>query len=266
MVQTILVPVKAVPLGTAPATVTPAGTWAEPAQWRLDPINEITLEWAVARREAGDADRVVAVSVGPPAACTVALQAAHARGCDEQVEVTTQQQLDVPSTARLLAGVASRVQATIVACGDESHDGCSGTVPAATAATLRWGVATRLRDARLIGEQLTADRSQTSGTTTTTVPLPAVVSFVEGAIVARNPSLVAVMAARQAAPRRIEANAVIAAGLLSAWTTGLQQVATVPARARQTHTLELEAGIRAIVELVRRTHGDRPAQAWTAPA
>jgi electron transfer flavoprotein beta subunit len=266
MSQTILVPVKAVPLGVAPAALTPAGTWAEPAHWQLDPINEVTLEWAVARREAGDVDRIVAVSVGPPAASAVALRAAHARGCDEQLTISTRRQLDVSGTARLLAVAAGQVQATIVACGYESYDGGTGAVPAATAAALRWSLATRLRDARLKGGQLTGDRSQASGTTTITVPLPAVVSFVEGVVVARNPSLMAEMAARRTAPARIDADTLIGDDLLIAWTTGLQQVAPVPTRVRQTQTLELDAGVRAITDLVYRMHGDTPAQAWTPPA
>ena len=253
---TILVPVKAVPLTAGRATLTSARTWREADQWQLDPINETTLEWAVARREAGEADVVVGVTVGPTDRGLVALRAAHSRGATALVQVATDVQLDMPSTARLLAATARRVGATLVAFGYESYDGSSGTLPAATAAALGWPVATRVRDATVADGELTATRSLATRTTTVSIALPSVASFVEGAIVPRHPPLSAAIAARRASPTVVAATELVAPEQLASWTTGLEAVEPVPARAHATRVLDLDAGVLAIAGLARGVRGE----------
>jgi electron transfer flavoprotein alpha/beta subunit len=83
------------------------------------------------------------------------------------------------------------------------------------------------------------------------VALPAVASFVEGAIVPRHPSLAAAIAARRASPTVVAATELVAREQLVAWTTGLEAVEPVPARAHATRVLGLDVGVPAIAELVR---------------
>ncbi len=246
---TILVAVKAVPLGNLPTTFSPSGDWSNPWEWQLDPINQTTLEWAVARRDAAEVDRVVAASVGREKATTVALRAAQARGADALIAITTEAQLDVPSTARLLARVAHDLTADVVVFGYESFDGSSGTLPAATAAALGWPVLSRIRDGDLSSGALEGTRSLVDGIAPVTTALPAVVSFVEGVITPRNPSLAASMAARRAVPKMIDAAEVAGDQLLVAWTQGLEWTQPVAPRTPETVTLDLADGVQAILNL-----------------
>jgi electron transfer flavoprotein beta subunit len=164
----------------------------------LDPVNEVGLEWALRAREAGLAERVVVVTMGPPDAAD-GLRHAHAMGADEVVLVTDPQLAgaDVRVTAAALAACTTWLSADIAVFGYESLDGSSGTVPSAVATALGRPLISRARDAALRGGRLQAERDLGTGAELVDAPLPVVVSFVEGSVVPRYPKLRDVLAARR---------------------------------------------------------------------
>lgn len=213
----VLVAVKSVPVGGGELRIVDAGLTRDGVSHGIDPLNEVSLEWALRARELGVVDRVVAVAMGP-ASASDALRQAIALGADEAVLVSdpTLVGADVRTTGRVLAAVASRLSAWAVVTGYESADSSSGAVPAVIAAALGWPLLSRVGDAQLDAAGLRAMRDLGGGPETVRVEGRFVMSMVEGHIAARYPKLKAVMAARNAP--------------LIAWTaTDLEVAATTPA-------------------------------------
>lgn len=212
-----MVAVKSVPVGGGELRVVDAGFTRDGVSHGIDPLNEVSLEWALRAREIGAVDRVVAVSMGPETAAD-ALRQAVALGADEAVLISDPALAgaDVRTTGRVLAAAATRLQATAVVTGYESADSSSGVVPAVVAASLGWPLLSRVGDAQLDASGLRAMRDLGAGPEKVAVEGPFVMSMVEGHVAARYPKLKAVMAARNAQ--------------LTTWTAGDLEVAiTAPA-------------------------------------
>lgn len=282
----ILLPVKPVGLGAPLVRRLPDGTLEEPAERRLDPVNETTVAWAADALAHGAASRIAAVAIGGGAAET-ALRAAAARGCERLLRIALDgdadrvpSALDVATVAALLAAAARHVGADLVALGCESLDGSSGVVPAATAAALGWPLVSRARTATLgpaagKGRATEEWRSDHAERGQTSIPpagalaarcdddalrslaLPAVVSFAEGGVTVRAPRLAQVVAARSAAIETVTAAQLLGDRALASWSGGIAGVEPVPPRARATRTVaatDPAAGARellAAIEAVR---------------
>jgi electron transfer flavoprotein beta subunit len=246
---TVLVPVKHVPVGGGFLRPDSGHLSREGVSHGPDPVNEVALEWSVRARETGSATRVVATSLGPPDA-TETLRRASAMGADELVLVTdpSLRGADVRTTARVLAAVARRVAADLVAAGYESLDGSSGAVPAATAAILDWPVVSRCTDAQLTGRTLSGVRDLETGPEAFEVDLPVVASFVTGQISPRYPKLKDLLGSSSAEPTTLSATDLEVALAASGETTiGL---VAQPQPARQRRVVGAAEGIRELVELL----------------
>ena len=246
----VVVPVKAVPLHAPVVRIGDPGGLVEPAELRLDPINEVSLAWALQMREAGAVDDVLAVSVGTGSA-DGALRAALARGCTDAVRIAPEgdSQPGVLDVAELLAEVGRRRDASVIAFGYESYDASSGVVPAATAGLLRWPIVSRARTAALRDGRLVATRARASGTTTAEVALPAVVSFVEGELLPRNPRLADELAARRRSIPMLSCADLVTGDVGSAWTDGIERLESAPRRERRTRVLGVDDGVEAVLAL-----------------
>src|SRR4051794_33387431 len=127
-VPRILLPIKPAPLGPPLVRSGPRGGLGVGTEQRLDPINELSVEWAVRALESGRAKSITAVSVGDSSA-DVALRAARARGCPDLLRIDSAGvELDVATVAALLAAAARRVDAAVVVVGHESFDASSGSL------------------------------------------------------------------------------------------------------------------------------------------
>lgn len=196
---TVAVLVKHVPVGGELLALTGGVADRGGVPHGLDPVNEPALEWALRQREGGAADRVVAVSMGPPDAVET-LRRALAFGADEALLLSDPglAGADVRRTAHVLAAAAARLGAGLVACGYESLDGSSGVVPAAVAAELGWPLVSRVSTAACEeGGRLVAERDLGAGPETVRAPAPAVLTFVVGGLEVRYPKLRDSLASRK---------------------------------------------------------------------
>lgn len=245
---TILIPVKDVPahLRLSGGRLTRQGV-----PHRLDPVNQIPLEWARNLRSAGTSVRVIAVTMGPPAAVG-ALRMALALGADEALHITGDALAgaDVRTTARALSATARMTGADVVACGYESADGSSGAVPSAIAAYLDRPLLSRATTATLTESALTVRRDLGAGPEEATAPLPAVVSFVEGGLEPAHPSLREVLRTRSAVPTTLSAAALgLNPPAESAMDVRAQAART---RHRATTVVGLDQGVDLLVGLLTR--------------
>lgn len=246
---TIMVAVKHVPVGGAHLRIDGDGLTREGVSHGLDPLNEVGLEWAVRAREAGAAERVVAVCMGAPDAVDT-LRRALAVGADGAVLITDDRLrgAEIRATAGALAAAARRTGAAIVVTGYESLDGSSGAVPAAVAALLDWPLLSRLGDGRLDGRSLRGTRDLGWGPEAVKVDLPVVVSMVEGQVAPRYPKLKDVILTKNAQPTILSA-ADLDLPAPGPGETVLRLVPT-PQPAKQPRIVGLDAGIGELADLL----------------
>lgn len=91
------------------------------AKMAMNPFDEIAVEKAVTLREAGVADEVVAVTVGPLKAVDT-LRVAMAIGADRAVHVRTDDSLEPLAVAKVLRAVVEREQPDLVLLGKQAID------------------------------------------------------------------------------------------------------------------------------------------------
>lgn len=247
----VAVLVKSVPVGGAFLRPVDGRLSRDGLPHGLDPVNEVAVEWSVRLRETGAIDRVVAISMGP-ADAGLALRRAIALGCDEAVHVCDPELAgsEVRRTAAVLAASVRLVGAALAVLGYESLDGSSGALPGALAALLGWPLVSRARHAQLADRSalpdgsVTVERDVGKGPERVCCGVPAVLSFVDGAVTPRYPKLKEVIAARSAPLRTLTAKDL---GLRGAHHTGMRErtlrLEMLPDGDRQPRVVGLNDGV-----------------------
>ena len=119
------------------------GTGVETANVKMsmNPFDEIGVEEALRLREAGKAEEVVAVGLGPRQ-CQETIRTALAMGADRGIHVETDAELQPLAVAKLLAAVIEEERPGLVILGKQAIDDDSNQTGQMTAALLGWPQAT----------------------------------------------------------------------------------------------------------------------------
>ena len=107
------------------------------AKMAINPFDEIAVEEAVRLREAGKADEVVAVTVGPLKSVDT-LRFAMAIGADRSIHVLTDEKLEPLAVAKVLSKICEKESPDLVLLGKQAidDDACqTGQMLAALAGT-----------------------------------------------------------------------------------------------------------------------------------
>ncbi len=173
----ILVAVKRVIDYNVKPLVKSDGTGVELANVKMsmNPFDEIALEQAVREKEAGRASEVVAVSVGPQAAQET-LRTALAVGADRAILVTTDDEIEPLSVAKVLKAVVDSEKPDMVFLGKQAIDDDSNQTGQMLAALLGWGQATFASKLELKDGEAIVTREVDGGLQTIAVKLPAVLT------------------------------------------------------------------------------------------
>ena len=173
----ILVAVKRVIDYNVKPRVKSDGTGVELANVKMsmNPFDEIALEQAVREKEAGHASEVVAVSVGPQAAQET-LRTALAVGADRAILVTTNDEIEPLSVAKVLKTVVDSEKPDMVFLGKQAIDDDSNQTGQMLAALLGWGQATFASKLELKDGEAVVTREVDGGLQTIAVKLPAVLT------------------------------------------------------------------------------------------
>jgi electron transfer flavoprotein beta subunit len=176
-VRRILVAIKRVVDYTFRIRVKPdgSGVATEGAKLTINPFDEIALEEALRIRERGQADEVVAATVGP-ADCQQQLRTALAFGADRAVHVETNDDLEPYDVARLLHGLARREDPYLVLLGKQAIDGDNGQTGQMLAALWQRPQATYVSKLELADRVARVTREVDAGLEVLDVDLPAVVT------------------------------------------------------------------------------------------
>ncbi|NDU89826.1 MAG: electron transfer flavoprotein subunit beta/FixA family protein [Ferrovum sp.] len=173
----ILVPVKRVLDYNIKARAKADGSGVELAglKMSLNPFDEIALEAAIRLKEAGQATEVVALSCGD-AMVQEGLRTALALGADRALWVSSSEELQPLSVAKLLRAVVLRELPTLVICGKQAIDDDANQTGQMLAALLGWGQATNAAEIQVGEGWVDVVRETDGGTETLRLILPAVIT------------------------------------------------------------------------------------------
>ena len=141
----------------------------------VNPFDEIAIEEAVRLKEAGTAEEVVVVSVGPTA-CQEQIRTALALGADRGILIETDEELQPLGIAKVLKAVIDKEAPQLVITGKQAIDGDNSQTGQMLAALTGMPQATFASKIDLSETEATVIRGVDGGLETITVKLPAVVT------------------------------------------------------------------------------------------
>jgi electron transfer flavoprotein beta subunit len=173
----ILVPVKRVIDYNVKPRVKSDGSGVDLANVKMsmNPFDEISIEEAIRLKEAGKAEEVIAVSVGPQKAQET-LRTALAMGADRAILVMTDEEVEPLAVAKILAKIVEEEQPKLIICGKQAIDDDSNQTGQMLAALLGWGQGTFANEVDIDGDSITVKREVDGGLQTVKLNLPAVVT------------------------------------------------------------------------------------------
>lgn len=194
----ILVAVKRVVDHNVRIRVQPDGSGVDTANVRMsmNPFDKHAVEAAVQLAEAGHADEIVIVSIGPRQAGDVILTAL-AMGAHRGILIETDAAPETLAVAKLLKSVAEAEKPDLVLLGKQAVDDDSNHVGQMLAGLLGWPQATFASAIAVTGEGIEVTRELDFGRATFALPLPAVVTADLRLNLPRNAALPQVMKAKQ---------------------------------------------------------------------
>ena len=173
----ILVPVKRVIDYNVKVRVKPDQTGVELANVKMamNPFDEIAVEQALRIREAGDADEVVAVSIGP-SQNQETIRTALAMGADRGIHIDAPHDIEPLAVAKLLKAVVDKETPGLVLLGKQAIDDDSNQTGQMLSALLGWSQGTFASALELNGETAKVTREVDGGLEHIEVKMPAIVT------------------------------------------------------------------------------------------
>jgi electron transfer flavoprotein beta subunit len=176
-VMKILVPVKRVVDYNVKIRVKADGSGVELANVKMsmNPFDEISVEEALRQKEAGKANEIVIVSIGP-AKAEETIRTALAMGADRGILIETDDAVEPLAVAKLLKGVVEAEAPGLVILGKQAIDDDSNQTGQMLAALLGWGQATFASKLEIGDAAANVTREVDGGLQTVEVKLPAIVT------------------------------------------------------------------------------------------
>ncbi|MGI9374860.1 MAG: electron transfer flavoprotein subunit beta/FixA family protein [Tsuneonella suprasediminis] len=173
----ILVPVKRVIDYNVKPRVKADGTGVDLANVKMsmNPFDEIAVEEALRIKEAGKADEVVAVSVGP-AKAQETLRTALAMGADRAILVQTDDEVEPLAVAKILKAIVETETPGLVILGKQAIDDDSNQTGQMLAALLGRPQGTFANTVEVDGDSVIVKREIDGGLETVKLTMPAIVT------------------------------------------------------------------------------------------
>ena len=177
----VLVPVKRVIDYNVKVRVKADGSGVDLANVKMsmNPFDEIAVEEAIRLKEAGNADEIIAVSVGVEKAQET-LRTALAMGADRAILVVAaedvHQDIEPLAVAKILKAIVEEEQPSLVLCGKQAIDNDMNATGQMLAALLGWSQATFASELSVEGDAAVVSREVDGGLQTIKVSMPAIVT------------------------------------------------------------------------------------------
>ncbi|MDF1599222.1 electron transfer flavoprotein subunit beta/FixA family protein [Mesorhizobium sp. YIM 152430] len=173
----VLVPVKRVVDYNVKIRVKADGSGVDLANVKMsmNPFDEIAVEEAIRLKEAGKADEIVVVSIGPQQAQET-LRTALAMGADRAILVKVDEITEPLTVAKILKGVVAEENPGLVILGKQAIDDDANQTGQMLAALLGWSQATFASKIEIEGDKAKVTREVDGGLQTIEAKMPAIVT------------------------------------------------------------------------------------------
>ncbi|WP_395329546.1 electron transfer flavoprotein subunit beta/FixA family protein [Novosphingobium sp. BL-8H] len=173
----ILVPVKRVIDYNVKPRVKADGTGVDLANVKMsmNPFDEIAVEEAIRIKEAGKAEEIVAVSVGPAKAQDT-LRTALAMGADRAILIETDAEVEPLAVAKILKAIVAEENPGLVILGKQAIDDDSNQTGQMLAALTGRPQGTFASKVEIDGDHVAVTREVDGGLETVKLALPAIVT------------------------------------------------------------------------------------------
>jgi len=141
----------------------------------MNPFDEIAVEEAIRLKEAGTAEEIVAVSMGPQQSQET-LRTALAMGADRGILVKTDDELQPLAVAKLMKAVVDAEQPEIIILGKQAIDDDSNQTGQMLAALLGWPQATFASKVELADGKAKVTREVDGGLETIEINMPCIIT------------------------------------------------------------------------------------------
>jgi len=177
----VLVPVKRVIDYNVKVRVKADGSGVDLANVKMsmNPFDEIAVEQAIRLKEAGQAEEVVAVSIGVKQAQET-LRTALAMGADRAILVIASddvhKDIEPLAVAKILKAIVDEEQPGLVLCGKQAIDNDMNATGQMLSALMGWSQATFASEIAIEGDKAKVTREVDGGLQTIEVSMPTVVT------------------------------------------------------------------------------------------
>ena len=177
----VLVPVKRVIDYNVKVRVKADGSGVDLANVKMsmNPFDEIAVEQAIRLKEAGQADEIVAVSIGVKQAQET-LRTALAMGADRAILVVASddvhKDIEPLAVAKILKAIVDEEQPGLVLCGKQAIDNDMNATGQMLSALMGWSQATFASEVTIEGDKAKVTREVDGGLQTIEVTMPTVVT------------------------------------------------------------------------------------------
>ena len=141
----------------------------------MNPFDEIAVEEALRLQEAGTAEEIIAVSIGPQQ-CQETIRTALAMGADRGILVLTDDAVEPLAVAKILKALVEKESPDLLILGKQAIDDDSNQTGQMLAALLGWSQATFASKIAISDGSADVTREVDGGLETVRVTLPAVVT------------------------------------------------------------------------------------------
>ncbi len=173
----IIVPVKRVVDYNVKIRVKADGSGVELANVKMsmNPFDEIAVEEALRLKEAGKADEVIAVSIGPQQAQET-IRTALAMGADRGILVKHDELVEPLAVAKILKGIVDEEAPQLVILGKQAIDDDANQTGQMLSALLGWAQATFASKLEINGDSANVTREVDGGLQTIKVNMPLIMT------------------------------------------------------------------------------------------
>ena len=173
----VLVPVKRVVDYNVKIRVKSDGSGVELANVKMsmNPFDEIAVEEAIRLKEAGKAEEIVVVSIGP-AQAQETIRTALAMGADRGILVKIDETTEPLTVAKLLKGIVDEEKPELVILGKQAIDDDANQTGQMLAALLGWSQGTFASKVEIDGGKAKVTREVDGGLQTVELSMPAIVT------------------------------------------------------------------------------------------
>ncbi len=173
----VLVPIKRVVDFNVKIRVKADGSGVDLANVKMsmNPFDEIALEEAIRLKEAGKAEEIIAVSIGPQKTQET-IRTALAMGADRGIFIHCDEQIEPLAIAKLLKSVVEAESPALVILGKQAIDNDSNQTGQMLSALLGWPQGTFASKLELDGDTARVTREVDGGLQTVILKMPCIVT------------------------------------------------------------------------------------------